>query len=238
MPLLPWALRERHTIPWKTGIWAGIWLFLAYYLQTEGLVFTGPDRAAFITGLNVLAIPLLNYLLYRRPLSPRMAISAGFMLLGLALFLGPKGGLNLGDVLIFGTAILLAGQVLVTAKMPPAASWVGFTFVELAVTAVLSWLTTTFQPAPVLTSGLLASVLYIGVIATTLAILGQTWGQRLVPPFQAGLIFVFEPIFAAIFGLSLGHRTITWLEALGGVIMVAALVGYEWLGQAPRRAIL
>ena len=228
LPLLPWALHQRRTIPWKAAIWAGIWLFLAYYLQTEGLVFTGPDRAAFITGLNVLAIPLLNFILYRRPLSPSMAISASVMLLGLSLFLGPKGGINLGDLLVFGTALLLAGQVLVTSKLAVGASWVGFAFIELAVTALLSWVTTTFQPVPVISIHLVESVLYIGLIATTAAILGQTWGQRLVPPFQAGLIFVFEPIFAAIFGVTVGNRHITWVEALGGLIMVGALVGYEW----------
>jgi len=230
VPLIPWAVRERAVIPWKTAVWAGVWLFLAYYLQTEGLVFTGPDRAAFITGLNVLAIPLLNFILYRRPLSPRMAVSAVLMLVGLALFLGPKGGINLGDALVFGTAILLAGQVLVTASMPRGASWIGFTFVELAVTALLSWTTALFQPEPVFSPGLIEAVLYIGLLATTLAILGQTWGQTKVPPFQAGLIFVFEPIFAAIFGVTLGHRQITWVEGTGGLIMIAALIGYEWLG--------
>ncbi len=231
VPLLPWAVRERGTIPWRKAVWAGVWLFFAYYLQTQGLVFTGPDRAAFITGLNVLAIPLLNFALYHRPLSPRMAVSAGGMLAGLALFLGPKGGINLGDVLIFGTAILLAAQVLVTSAMPRGDSWIGFTFVELAVTALLSWASAAFQPMPVFSPGLVVAVLYIGIVATTLAILGQTWGQTRVPPFQAGLIFVFEPIFAAVFGVSLGHRQITWMEALGALIMVAALMAYEWIGR-------
>ncbi len=231
LPLLPFALREFQAIPWKPAIWSGIWLFLAYYLQTQGLVFTGPDRAAFITGLNVLAIPLLNFALYRKALLPKMAVSAGMMLLGLALFLSPKGGINLGDVMVFGTAVLLAGQVLITSSLPQHASWVGFTFVELAVTAVLSWATTSFQPAPEMTPSLMGAELYIGVVATTFALLGQTWGQTKVPAFQAGLIFVFEPIFAAIFGVTLGHRQITWVEAVGGLIMVGALLGYEWLGR-------
>lgn len=226
--LTPWALRDSKPTPWVTGLVAGVFLFLGYYLQTLGLKFTGPDQAAFITGLNILFIPLYNWAVYREPVKKAMGGSALLIIIGLGLFLGPKGGVTTGNLLVLGTAMSLAIQIIVTEHIPAHCSWIKFTTLELAVTATMGFLCATTVSAPHFTLSFWGQTAYTGVIATSLALAGQTWGQQRVSAFQAGLIYVFEPVFATIFGVIIGKRPLTVIEGLGAMIMVLAMVGYEW----------
>ena len=52
---------------WRWGLIYGVTLFSAFYLQTEGIARTSANRNAFITGLNVLAVPILAMGLGQRP---------------------------------------------------------------------------------------------------------------------------------------------------------------------------
>src|SRR6218665_3008159 len=51
------------------GLWGcalGLLLFLAFWLQIEGLARTSSNRNAFVTGLNVLVVPLIAMALWGR----------------------------------------------------------------------------------------------------------------------------------------------------------------------------
>lgn len=236
LPLLSWIIWRRPRIPWRPAIFAGICLFFAYDLQTQGLVFTGPDRAAFITGFSVLAIPVVNYLGFRLPVRSVALVSTVGMLVGLAVFVGRQSPLNAGDALVFLAALFFAVQVVATALVPDGYSWLGFVTVELSVTALLAWMTVPFEPRPDFTWSLMGAVAYTGVIATTLAILGQTWGQTRIPALQAGMIFIFEPVFAMLVLVAFWHQAVTMSQAFGAVLMIAALAFYEWSGSRTRSA--
>src|ERR1700731_3175458 len=64
--VMAWIFRRRWT--WRSppgGILAGICLFGGYAFQTAGLKLTTPSKAAFLTGLTVVMVPLLSSLVYR-----------------------------------------------------------------------------------------------------------------------------------------------------------------------------
>lgn len=225
--LLPFAVNDKKATPWGLGIWAGVFLFLGYYLQTLGLQFTGPDRSAFITGLNVLFIPLFSTLFLRQPLRPSTVTSGLFIIIGLALFLSPRGGINLGDWLTLGSAMVLAGQVLSTGGLSESASFLRFTAIELGTTTILSLVPAGFESPPQWQLGSVTAILYLGIIATALALIGQTWGQLHVSSYHAGLIFSFEPVFATIFGITIAERPLTTIQVVGGVLMIVTVLHYE-----------
>lgn len=63
--LLPlWRGLRRAELHWGLGL--GVLNFVAFWLQIEGLQHTTSNRNAFVTGLNVLIVPLLAWLLLRR----------------------------------------------------------------------------------------------------------------------------------------------------------------------------
>ena len=52
----------------KSGIMLGTFLFVAFTLQTIGLMHTTPSKNAFITSANVVIVPFIGLLIYRRKL--------------------------------------------------------------------------------------------------------------------------------------------------------------------------
>jgi drug/metabolite transporter (DMT)-like permease len=225
--ILPWALRDKKSLPWKKAIFAGIWLFAAFGLQTLGMKFTGPDRAAFLTSLNILFIPILTAVWYRKPI-PRILWGISMMVvIGLALLLSPHGGINAGDFMVLGTAVALAGQVLATADLPQQSSLMKFTAVELGITALLSLIPAGFQHLPSLSPGIVLSLLYTGATASAIAMFVQTWAQTRLSSFETGLIFTLEPLFAVIIGVTIGHRSLSAVGVFGAGLMISGLIWHE-----------
>ncbi|MDA8192966.1 MAG: DMT family transporter [Thermaerobacter sp.] len=228
--LFPGAWRARGGWAGRPAGWAGLWLFAAFYLQTRGLLFTGPDRAAFLTALNVLCVPVLELLVYRMPVRKTFWVVGGTALAGLALVLHPRGAsLNAGDLMVLGTAVAIAAQIIATARIPAGTSIARFTWVEISVTALLAWAGSATGPAWHLSPGLIGAALYTGVLASALAFWAQTWSQTRLPAFAVALIFITEPLFATLIGATWGHRPLTGWEIVGGMIVVGSLASYEWL---------
>src|SRR5467141_1831868 len=63
--VLAWVFRRRWSLRdgvSRGGLLAGVCLFGGYAFQTAGLRWTTPSKAAFLTGLTVVVVPLLNSL--------------------------------------------------------------------------------------------------------------------------------------------------------------------------------
>jgi drug/metabolite transporter (DMT)-like permease len=52
----------------------------------------------------------------------------------------------------------------------------------------------------------------------------QMIAQKFTAPLKVALIFALEPVFAAVFAWTLGGESFVWHRAMGGLVIVAALV--------------
>ena len=77
--LLPLFVRLRGA-EWRWGLLLGLLNFIAFWLQTEGLALISSNRNAFITGLNVLIVPLLAWVVLRRPMGWAIALACALAL--------------------------------------------------------------------------------------------------------------------------------------------------------------
>ena len=101
----------------KKGWVLGIFLFGSYLFQTIGLYYTSPSNAAFITSLSVILVPLI--LVFKgNHLNKMNFISFTVATKGLALITIDFSTfqLNFGDVVVLGTAIALAFQIVYTGE--------------------------------------------------------------------------------------------------------------------------
>ncbi|WP_245588548.1 DMT family transporter [Deinococcus pimensis] len=116
LPLLPFLLRPRvaqGTPPrerargrfWIDGLILGAWLVAGYATQTIGLQTTGANRAAFITGLSVVLVPLWLALTAGRRLGARLWGAAVLDVAGLGLLSWEGGRLVIGDLWVLGCAV-------------------------------------------------------------------------------------------------------------------------------------
>ena len=65
---------------------------------------------------------------------------------------------------------------------------------------------------------------HLAVVATALISVLQVLAQRVVPAYLAALIFVLEPVFAAVFAYLIRGETLGILGWLGGGLIVVAML--------------
>jgi drug/metabolite transporter (DMT)-like permease len=202
---LPWMVKARGWVIWRDGALLGLFLFAAFVTQAIGITTVSPGRAAFITGLNVIFVPLMLPFLRRR-VPVTAFIGAGLAFAGIGVMSWDTGALSLslGDFWVLGCAITYAMYVLLLERYAIRHEALQLTAVQLLTVGILGlvWV------APSLARGfqfekldapLLLIIVYLGVIAVSLTTWLQTIVQRVMPAFQTAVIYSLEPVFAAIF---------------------------------------
>ena len=238
--LLPVALircrsfRPHQVLP---GVLMGVFLFLAFFTQAIGLLYTLASRAGFLTGLNVVFTPLLVVLLFRRwpglyALGGALMAFGGLYLLSLA---GEMHGVpfNIGDVLNICCALAIAFHVLIVARYAPGMDSFWLTYIQfVTITACcLIWalfsggVSLNFDP------GIWAAVAFLGLFCTVAAFWTQIWAQKFIPPTRTAIIFALEPVTAAVAGFVWLDEPIGLIGAFGGGLIVAGLLLAEFKPQ-------
>lgn len=230
--------RMRVASTLRRGLLLGVFLFLGFVLQTLGLVTTTPARSAFLTGLFVVFVPVLGWLLLKR--RPRVTswLGVGLAAVGLRSLTGAdlSHGLSPGDGLTLGCAVTYALHILGTEHFAPSSDVVALVAVQLWVVAGLSALGLLFTSARVdWTPEFLGAVAYCGLFASAGALCVQTWAQARTTAVRVALLSCLEPVFTAVYSVALGFEQFGRREWLGGGLIVlgvlVAEVGGHLLGR-------
>jgi len=236
--IAPFALRRARWRSLAAGAGIGLVLAAAYLLQTFGLRDTTSSISGIITGLTVVFVPIASRLLFGIRTDAVVWGAIGVAVLGLGLLSGAApGGVSVGDVLTLGCAacfglhVALLGRyarghdtgVLALGQLGAA------TLVFLAawpLSEPLAWPSRAVWPA----------ILITAFLATAAAFYVQTFVQQRLPAMQVAMILLMEPLFAAFFGCVLAGDSLSALQLLGALLMVAAMFATE-LRPATRSAV-
>lgn len=212
---------------WRWGLILGVVMFLSYGSQTVGLLFTSASKGAFITALSVVLVPILTGIINRQWLPLRIWVAAALALAGLGLMtLTDVAGVNIGDLIIVGTAFAYACHILLIDRALTEQPPLQLAAAQLWPVAAFSWIWAAPQVhlIPGLSGGVWLAIVYLALIATALVLVLQNTAQKVVPPHTAALVFVLEPVFASLFGwIMLGER-LGWLGWLGGLLVVLGMI--------------
>ena len=221
IPIRPRALRD--------GALTGIFLALGYVPQTIGLQTTEAAKAAFITGLSVVLVPVLAATLLHKPPTRAAAFGVLIAAIGMGLLtlnLQQSFVLAPGDLWVLLCAIGFAAHITSTARFAPHHDVLPFTATQLLTTAVLSTgAALLFErhallpPVPAL-----PAIVYMALIATAFVFGVQTWGQRHTSPTHTALIFALEPVFAALFAVAFAGEILETREWIGGALILLGMV--------------
>ena len=69
----------------RSGALLGVFSFIGFSMQTIGLVYTTISKNAFITAANVVIVPFIGFILYKRKLDKIGIISSFIALLGIGI---------------------------------------------------------------------------------------------------------------------------------------------------------
>ncbi len=209
------------------GAIIGVFLYIAFVLQTVGLQYTTPSKNAFLTAVNVVIVPFIGLVIYRRKLDVFEVIGAFLAMFGVAvLSLQWSAGINIGDFLSFCCAIGFAFHIFYTAQFVKTEDPIVLTIVQMVTATVIGVIVvlmkgeTTFSTQP---EGV-TSLLYLGVFSTTIAFLLQTVSQKFITETKAAIILSTESLWGMVFSVILLSEILTLKMGIGAVLILAAII--------------
>lgn len=215
-----------------TGSLMGAALFSGFLLQTLGLQLTTASNAGFITGLNVVFVPVLSIFLLKTMPAPSAWIGVGLATLGMALLtLQGCSTPNLGDLLVFGCAWSFALHIVLISKYSEDQDVTALCFVQMVTACLLSFIASAclgeVKNLWVTNGNTWISILFLGAVATAGGFLIQTKVQQFTTATRTALIFSLEPVFSAIFASWLLHESFQKEQALGGLLTLIGIIVCE-----------
>ena len=232
---------------WRWGVLLGVLNFVAFWLQIEGLHLTSSNRNAFITGLNVLVVPLIAWLVLRRQMGWPIWAACALAVLGMTLMFFEDAPWNWGDTLTLCSAVVYAVYILAMEAaglrnqahpLRPGRMAVALTSTMLLCTSAMLVLGahSLWDAVQALGTAQWLALAYLGLIASALVVVLQAWGQQHVDAMRSAIVFGLEPVFAALTAWFLIDERMGGMALGGAALIVAALIFSQWTPPARRTA--
>ncbi len=212
------------------GLVLGVILGVLYLAQTLGLKYTTASNSGFITGLFIVMVPFVAWAVFRKAPYKRHLVAVALAVGGLWLLTGGVGKVNSGDLITLFSAITYALHVVFAGKyVQEGIDPLVLNFQQILVTGLVGLAAALIVKAPmtIATTEVVWAVLFLTLFPTLSAFAIQLIAQRVVDATRTSLIFTMEPLFAAAFAWTLGGEGIVPVRALGGLLIVAAMLVSE-----------
>jgi drug/metabolite transporter (DMT)-like permease len=219
-----WPLERRH-LP-LAGL-AGALLFGGALLQQSAIAATTIGNVAFITGLYVVLVPILMFILWRHRTSPTSWLATLVAAAGVALLSLQDGfQMRAGDFLALLGAILWAGHVVLIGRLPKSVDSYTFAIAQFLVCGALNLLCGLLVDPQGIGRVALAwpAVLYAAAFPTAVGFTLQIFGQRGAPAVDAAIVLSLETVFGALFGVLFFAEAFNPRQLLGCALILGAIV--------------
>jgi drug/metabolite transporter (DMT)-like permease len=210
----------------RVGVMAGVILFIAASLQQIGLIYTTAGKAAFITCLYIVLVPLTGIFLKQRVSLPTW-LGCLLALTGLY-FLCIKEGFTIsyGDLLELIGAFFWTAHILLIDRYAQKVDTLKLSCFQFITCAALSLITAlcieTITWQGISQAGL--PILYGGLFSVGIAYTLQIVGQKSASPSHAAIILSMETVFAAIGGYLIINEHLGVRELWGCGLMLAGML--------------
>ena len=211
------------------GLLIGLVLFVASSMQQIALQYSTAGKAAFITCLYIVFVPLGAKFL-GKIIRRENWIGAGLAIIGLYLLAVGEGfSMQIGDVILFVSAFVWTAQILLVDRFANKVDLIELSTAQIFTVMVLSFLTMFALETPSLSAMFNAwfPILYAGVMSSGVAFTLQLYGQRYAEPSTAAILMSFEAIFGALAGWFFLNEVMTSREIFGCVLMLIGMLATQ-----------
>lgn len=220
----------------KIGLIAGGTNALGFILQAIGQSMTTASHSSLITAIYVVFVPIVCWIFYKnRPglktfLAVIMCVLGAFLLVNsFAGEVNPKA--LLGDALVLLGAVMFALNIAYLGNSARQTHYGVVSFfmgVTMLVMSFVYVLISGDRGMPPRESTLVSvlSILYLGLLSSTLCQILQVYCQRHTSAVSASLILTLEGFFGGLFAIFYGDA-ITWNLIVGGLIIIISVFVQE-----------
>jgi drug/metabolite transporter (DMT)-like permease len=219
-------VRSLGRVGLAAGALLGLLLAAGYALQTAGLERTTVSGTGFVTGMYVVLTPLIALAFFRSRIAAVTWAGVAVSTAGLALLSGVHVGSAVGDLLVLAGAAVYSLQIVLMERFAPCYDAVAFTLVEMAAACAGLGIVALGRGELGVPHGwtVWGALLVTGVFASALGFLVQTWAQRSTSATRTALAFTMEPVFAALFGITLAGDRLGALGWTGCAVIMAGIL--------------
>ena len=210
-----------------TGVIAGLILFTAASLQQVGILDTTAGKAAFITCLYIVLVPLAGLLMKRR-ISRSVWLGCGLSLAGLYLLcIREDFTIGQGDLLELIGALFWTVHILYIDQVSRRVDTLKLAAIQFATCSALSAVVAVATETAASAEAVLAAavpLLYGGFGSVGVAYTLQIIGQKNASPAHAALVLSLETVFAAVGGFLILNEILGNRELAGCALMLAGML--------------
>lgn len=223
----------------RAGLVLTLLLASGFATQAVGLQYTTPARSAFIVAMSSVLAPVIALVLLKHRTT--WLVLAALIIAGVGLYFltaPDAGGLNRGDLWTLVTAVVFGGHIVAVTEFSRRFNARRLVWLQLAGTAVGTLIAALLLERMRFDGslGLWAALLFLGILATAVALVWQMLAQREMTSARASLVLCLEPVFASLTSWLFWGETFSLMQGLGAMLilggMVLAVVG-ESQGEAP-----
>ncbi len=227
-------LKERRQKNYRRGfligLIIGVVLFIASSMQQVALQYSTAGKAAFITCLYIVFVPLGAKFL-GKIIRRENWLGAGLAIVGLYLLaVGESFSIHAGDAILFVSAFFWTVQILLVDRFAAKVDLMELSTAQIFITMLLSFAAMFALETPSL-SAIINSwfpILYGGVMSAGVAFTLQNYGQRYAEPATAAILMSFEAIFGALAGWFFLNEVMSSREIFGCILMLLGMFATQW----------
>lgn len=212
------------------GVVTGLVLFLGFFFQTLGNVYTTSSKNGFITQLNIVFVPFLYFLFFRKKVDIYNILSVILAIIGMIILsdiFKENSAINIGDFYTLLCAIMVAFHIVMGSfymkkfHFDPAL-FVLINIYTAMVTSVIAMLL--FDTYPSIGVVDLWPLIFLGVLNTALGFLVQSYALKVSLPTRISLIVALESVFAAIGAVLILNEVVSYSLVIGGMLILGAVL--------------
>lgn len=180
---------------------------------------------AFVPGFSI----IIERIVYKRKATRLMAFGIVLCILGVALVIGVDykilfEGRLIGYLLAFGAILTWNAYNFITASLHESYDSLTLTFNQLFCSLLILGPYALFHlpPAELVTPAVVGGILYLGILSAGVGFIIQVKSLHVLGPTTTALFSNFLPITATFFGWLFLKETISPIQIIGGIIVIAA----------------
>ncbi len=224
------AAKKNYQRGFAIGLIIGVVLFIATSMQQVALQYSTAGKAAFITCLYIVFVPLGAKLL-GKVIRRENLIGVGLAIVGLYLLaVGESFSVQIGDVILFASSFFWTAHILIADRFANKVDVIEMSTAQIFTTLILSSAAMFTLESPTLGAMTNAwfPILYGGLMSSGVAFTLQIYGQKYADPSTAAILMSFEAIFGALAGWFFLNEVMSAREIFGCVLMLAGMFATQW----------